>query len=469
MNSDKNEKDDLKNGKNSKNSKKNSSKTNLKNVRVKSVNKVKSNDLDVKKNVDSVSDNNIDIEDNSNGSSKGVTKFTFNILEVIIIMVITTLFGLLLGGLIAYVRMDSREVSCSAIRKDMVEFAGVYDDLLNEYYSDIDKDELMEQAIIGMLNYLKDPYSGYLSKENSKLLKENLDGFFIGIGVEIVVSGDLPIVTRVYDDGPAFKAGIEAGDVLFKVDDKDLTGLSALDVSSLIKTDQRGAKINITILRNGDEKKFEIARDVIEIDSVSLSYVNEESDEKIAVISITNFAQNTFSQFKSIYEEALENGASSLIVDVRDNNGGYLSAANDIASLFLDKGAVVYQKDTKGKIEKFVSDSDREIVMDVVLLVNGSTASSSEVFVAALKENLDVSVVGVNTYGKGTVQKLHELSNGSYVKYTVQTWLTPNGNEINGIGIEPTLKVELSEDYYSNPTLSNDNQLQAAINLLLNK
>ena len=405
-------------------------------------------------------------EDISLNKTKGSKRSTFNLVEVIIIMFITTLFGLLLGGFIAYVKLDERDVSCSAIRKDMVEFAGVYDDLLNEYYGEIDKEELMSSAIKGMISYLEDPYSSYIDSMDAELLDEELSGSFVGIGVEIVsVDDQLPVVTMVYENGPASKAGVEVGDVLYKVDGKDLTGFSVLEISSFIKTDEPGKSVAITVLRNGEEKSFDIVRDVIEIDSVFLSY-DESEDSHVGIIAITSFAKNTVSQFREAYEEALNNGVTSLVIDLRNNSGGYLSSARDIADLFLDEGMIIYQKDTKGKIEVFKAESIKEIDMDVVILVNGATASASEVFTAALKENLNVPVVGVKTYGKGTIQKLHELSDGSYVKYTVQAWLTPNGNRIEKDGITPTVEVELSDAYYENSIAANDNQLQQALELL---
>ena len=405
-------------------------------------------------------------EDISLNKTKGSKRSTFNLVEVIIIMFITTLFGLLLGGFIAYVKLDERDVSCSAIRKDMVEFAGVYDDLLNEYYGEIDKEELMFSAIKGMISYLEDPYSSYIDSMDAELLDEELSGSFVGIGVEIVsVDDQLPVVIMVYENGPASKAGVEVGDVLYKVDGKDLTGFSVLEISSFIKTDEPGKSVAITVLRNGEEKSFDIVRDVIEIDSVFLSY-DESEDSHVGIIAITSFAKNTVSQFREAYEEALNNGVTSLVIDLRNNSGGYLSSARDIADLFLDEGMIIYQKDTKGKIEVFKAESIKEIDMDVVILVNGATASASEVFTAALKENLNVPVVGVKTYGKGTIQKLHELSDGSYVKYTVQAWLTPNGNRIEKDGITPTVEVELSDAYYENSIAANDNQLQQALELL---
>lgn len=444
--------------KNKKVKKNDNKKVNLENNKIK-------NESSAKKNITKESSKEVD-KVVAIGKEKS-QKSLFNLTEVIIIMVVTTLFGLLLGALIAFVRIDNREVSCSAIRKDMVEFAGVYDGLLNEYYGEIDKEKLMEAAIKGMLGYLGDPYSAYIDKDSAASLDDSLNGSFIGIGVEIVsIDGSLPTVVSVFDNSPASKAGILVGDVLTKVEGKDLTGLSGSDVASLIKTDKKGEKVKIAILRGEETKEVELAKDVIELKSV-YGYQSAVGDEKVGVLSITTFAKNTPSQFKEEYEKLKKDGVTSLIIDVRNNSGGYLSSANTVASLFLNKGDVIYQKESDGEIEKFLSETGKEIDMPVVILTNVGTASAAEVFVAALKENLNVSVVGNRTYGKGTVQKMHSIaSTGAYVKYTVQVWLTPSGVSIDGVGIEPTVRVDLSEEFLNNPIVANDNQLQQALQLL---
>lgn len=400
-------------------------------------------------------------------SNNILAKYRFNLIEVIIIMIITILFGLFVGGIIAYTKTDKKEVNCSDIREDMTDFVSVYDDMVNEFYEDVDRDKLIQSAIKGMLSALNDPYSAFLDSDEAQSLDDELNGAFIGIGVEIVsINNSLPEVTDVFDDSPAFRAGVLSGDILYKVNGKDLTGLTNDEISGMIKTDKKGEKINLTFVRNGEEIDIELERDWIEIKSVT-SYYSTLNDKNIGVIVVSNFARNTFDQFKSEYKKLKEdNNIEGLIVDVRNNSGGYLSAARDMASLFLDKDSVVYQKDTKGKKEKFVTSVDKEIDIPVVVVTNELTASASEVFAAALKENLDIYVIGTKTYGKGSIQKLTELSDGSYVKYTVQTWLTPLGNVIEGFGITPDIEVLQRDEYYLNPSLENDAQIQAALNML---
>lgn len=405
--------------------------------------------------------------ENSKNKKTNFSKYTFSFLEVILIMLVTIVFGLILGSFATYLRLDDgKKTNCYGIRKDMTEFASVYDDLINEYYSDIDKDELLKAAIKGMVDSLGDPYSSFIDKDEALAFDEELNGSFVGMGVEIVsIEGSLPIINKVYDDSPASKANIMVGDIITKVDGKDINGLSPTEVGSLIKVGNRGDKFTITVLRDDESIDIELTKDVIELKSVSSEILNEDFG-RVGWISISTFANNTYTQFKKEYESLKEAGVTSLVIDLRDNGGGYLSIAKDISSMFLDENDIIYKKDTKDGIREFISENKKEINMPLVLIVNSNTASAAEVMTATLKENLGVMVVGVKTYGKGAIQKLHHLSDGSYVRYTTQKWLTPSGNTIEGVGIEPTVKVTLSESYNKNPSLENDTQLLKALELL---
>lgn len=387
-------------------------------------------------------------------------KYRFNSIEVVIIMVVTSLISLLLGGFVAYARIDGREVNCSVIRRDVSEFSGVYDALINELYTEtkLDKEKLLESAIKGMISSVNDPYAAYIDKDAALTLDEELKGSFIGIGAMVKSDGTLPVIESVYENGPCEKAGLIAGDIISKVEDTSLEGLTANEVSSLIKTRDKGAKIKLTIIRNDETKEYEITRETVELKSVNVTYADSK-DGKIGVIAITNFAENTYDQFRKAYNEAKDNDVVGLIIDVRNNVGGYLSSAYNIASMFLDKDTVVYKKDTKGKIEEFKTDTRKIINLKTVVLTNYGTASAAEVLTSALKENLNIDVVGTKTYGKGTIQKLHQLNNGGYVRYTSQYWLNPKGVNLNGVGIEPTVLVEESND------TTKDVQLEAAIEL----
>lgn len=381
----------------------------------------------------------------------------FNLLEVVIIMIMTSLFGILIGWFICYINNNDKSETFYN-QEDVNEIIKVYDNLVNEYYDDVDKNELIIGAISGMMNSLNDPYSVYIDPDYADTFNDELTGSFIGIGVEIVLyENSLPIVVNVLNDTPASSAGIMINDLLYKINDKDISNFSIDDITSMIKEGNINEEVKITVLRDNIEKEFVLKRKKIEIESVFVNYYNT-GDNMIGIITISKFAKNSLSQFEKIYNEALDNNVDSLIIDVRNNNGGYLSVAKNISSLFLDKGSIVYQTIDNENIEVVKSEVDKKIDKDVVLLVNENTASAAEVFVSALKDNLDVYVVGAKTYGKGTIQKLVELFDDSYIKYTVQKLLTPKGNEINGVGILPDYVIDIDDE--------NDTQLSFALELL---
>ena len=236
------------------------------------------------------------------------------------------------------------------------------------------------------------------------------------------------------------------------------------EVSDLIKG-KSGTKVELTILREGKEETIEVTRGKVDIESVT-SKIISKGDKKIGVINISVFANNTYDQFVKVEKELEESGIDSLILDLRGNSGGYLTTVKSIAELFLNKNDIIYQLDTKGKIEKVINKKAPTIKLKTAVLVNKASASASEILTAALKENLSSPVIGVTTYGKGKVQKTRTLSSGAMIKYTIQNWLTPEGNEIEGKGVAPTDEVELDEKYYVNPTDENDNQLQKALEIM---
>ena len=392
-------------------------------------------------------------------------KTGFNLLEVIIIMLVTSLVGILVGCFLSYINFkDSREVSCAEVRKDIDEFAEVYDDLLNEYYGKVDREGLLKAGIVGMVNYLDDPYSTYFDSADSITLNEDLSGEFVGVGIEVLMGEDSTSVISVHTDSPAHIAGMKPGDVIIKFNNIDIRNLPVEEIANTIVTGEKGAKVSFTVLRDGKEMVFDLVTDVVEVQSV-FGFTKLVGEKRIGYIAIKSFSNKTYDQFMEVYEQLDDGNLDGLILDVRDNNGGYLSVAKDIAELFLDKGAIIYQKDTKGKVEKILAESGKKIDLDVVLLTNKVTASAAEILVAALKENLGSDVVGVETYGKGTIQKLYELSDGSYIRFTAQKWMTPNGHYINYIGISPTYFVRMNDSYNSNPSYDNDNQFNYALDL----
>lgn len=399
------------------------------------------------------------VEEEKENTKRREKATTFNLVEVIIIMIITAVFGILVGSCVAYFK--DNVIDHNSVPYEFQEFMDVYDDIKSDYYKDIDQKEMAEAGIKGMVDFLDDPYSSYLDYNDSTDLDEELKGEFVGMGATVTTNDKNEVyIMEIYKDSPGEKAGFQVGDIIKKVGDQNVVGMDMDKVSSLIKGDEN-TKVDITVLRNGEEKTLTLTRGVVELTSVCYRVI-----DGIGYVQVTVFAQNTPKQFKEVMEELKKQNVSSIIIDIRGNSGGYLQVAQEMAAMFLDKGTVVYQLDTKGKTENIKTTTDKLYDNEIAILVNYGSASASEIFASSLNENLGTPLVGDKTYGKGTVQKTKKLSSGAMIKYTVQEWYTSKGNRVDGLGIEPTEKVSLPESYYENPTDENDTQLQKALEIL---
>lgn len=404
-------------------------------------------------------------EDDQNSSVREIIvekKVGFNYLEVILIMIITLIIGGFLGGFVNQFVTKPTKQESSTVSDEFQEFLNTYEDIKENYYEEIDEGEMLSAGIKGMIDYLGDKYSVYMDEEETEEFNEQVEGKYVGIGTEIMQLEDgSVVVSNPFEGSPAAKAGLQAGDVIIRVNDTDVTGKTSSEVSNLIKK-SADSTVNITVRRDDEEKTFTIERETIEIESVDSS-VFDVNDRKVGYIYVSIFAANTYQQFEQALEDLEEDGIDSLVIDVRSNSGGYLDCVTEIASLFLGKGKVIYQLDTKGIVEKVYDETKTKRDYPIAVLINSSSASASEILAASLKESYGAEVVGVNSYGKGTVQRAYQLENGATVKYTIQKWLTPDGNWINEVGVEPTLRVEMNVDYYQNPSDETDNQLQEAL------
>lgn len=369
---------------------------------------------------------------------KGKNKFT--IVEAISFMVVTFALGMVVGGIIMYGK-KSYSGNASASLDD---FISTYNDILNNYYQPVDGDELLAAGIDGMISYLGDPYSTYLDRENTENFNIVLDGKYTGIGAEIQLKDDPEalVIVNVYEGSPAEKAGLLKDDTIIKVDGEEIKGLTASEVSSKVKGKQ-GTKVKITVLRNKEEKEFEVTRDYVDLKSVATEII-EKNNKKIGYIYVSVFAENTDIQFKEAIEELEKKGIDRLIIDLRQNSGGHLKTVTNMISMFIKKGEVIYQLKTKGETEEFRDTTDEHREYPIVVIIDSGSASASEVFTAALKEKYGAKVIGETSFGKGKVQRAYNLSNGAMIKYTYQEWLTPNGNYIDGKGIKPDIEVEYS-------------------------
>lgn len=350
------------------------------------------------------------------------------------------------------------------LSKELSKFYDAYDTITDNYYGDISKEELVDSAISGMVSSVGDIYTSYSDTDTTSKFDEIVNGTYEGIGCVIQqTETDMKIIT-VYDNSPAEKAGLKVDDKIIKVDDMDISTTTASKLGDYIKSEAND-KITMTIIRGEEEKVVTLSREKIEIPVVNAKTF-ESNGKKIGYLQISIFSSVANKQFKENLEKLEKDGIDGLIIDVRNNNGGYLTTVTDITSSLLPKGKIIYQiqKDDKKVATKDKTSTKREY--PIAVLVNGGSASASEILAGAIKESYKGYVVGTKTYGKGTVQQVKKLSDGSMIKYTVENWLTPDGNWINEKGIEPTDIVDMDSTYYENPSDENDNQLQKALQLV---
>lgn len=352
------------------------------------------------------------------------------------------------------------------VTKDLSKVVDTYYAIVDNYYKDLDKEKLIDGAVEGMISQVGDTFTSYSAATDAETFSETIKGSYEGIGCTIAKynTGEIKVI-EVFPSSPAEKAGLLVGDKIIKVDNEDYTDKESTDISNYIKNSGKD-KIILTVERENKEIDITINLSKVEIPYVS-SKILEQNDKKIGYIAISLFSGNSYKQFKNNLEKLEKEKIDGLIIDVRDNSGGYLSSVTDISNMFLEKGKTIYQlEDPKGTIKKKDTTKEKR-TYKVAVLINSSSASASEILASAIKESYkDGLVVGTKSYGKGTVQETKKLLDGSMIKYTTQKWLTPNGNYINEKGVEPTNEVELSEEYYQNPTEENDNQLNEALNLL---
>lgn len=350
------------------------------------------------------------------------------------------------------------------LSKELSKFYDAYDTITDNYYGDISKEELVDSAISGMVSSVGDIYTSYSDTDTTSKFDEMVNGTYEGIGCVIQQSEtDMKIIT-VYDNSPAEKAGLKVDDKIIKVDDIDISTTTASKIGDYIKSGAKD-KITMTIIRGEEEKVVTLSREKIEIPVVTAKTF-ENNGKKIGYLQISIFSSVANKQFKENLEKLEKDGIDGLIIDVRNNNGGYLTTVTDITSSLLPKGKIIYQiqKGDKKVATKDKTSTKREY--PIAVLVNGGSASASEILAGAIKDSYKGYVVGTKTYGKGTVQQVKKLSDGSMIKYTVENWLTPDGNWINEKGIEPTNIVDMDSTYYENPSDENDNQLQKALLLV---
>ena len=361
---------------------------------------------------------------------------------------------------VAKVNTNKTEVSYSKTKKGFDSLYETYDTIMSEYYKDVDSDKLIEGAINGMLESLDDEHTMYFDKKSKEEFDSELSGNYYGIGAQIQLTSDKTIkITKVFDDSPAKKAGLKEEDVFVSVDGTSVKGKSATEVANMLKSDSVKTS-TIVVKRNDKELTFKVT-----LFSVS-SEMLDNNGKNVGYLSVSIFGQKTYSQFKDALTKLEKQDMDSLIIDLRGNTGGYLSTVTNMLEEFIDKGNIIYQIQSSSGVKQYKTVKASEKKYKIVVLIDGGSASASEIMSAAMKEVYGATLVGQTTYGKGTVQTTKNLSNGSMIKYTIEKWLTPSGKNIDKEGIKPDYEVELGDSYKNNPTKENDAQLQKALDLL---
>lgn len=359
---------------------------------------------------------------------------------------------------------EDEDVSDTAITPRMIEKMELIEEIIDKYFyeEDIDRSILEEGAYRGMVEALGDPYSQYYSAEELNQLYQDTQGIYYGIGayISLDTATSYAKISSVIAGTPAEEAGLRENDIIYKVEGKDVYGLALQEVTDLIKGEE-GTFVHLTLVRDGIEIEKDIERRRVEAPTVN----SEMYDNGIAYIQITEFDTVTEDQFAEALAVARGSGMKGLVLDLRSNPGGNLISVVNIARMLLPEGLIVYTEDREGRRTEYKCDGSRQLEVPMVVLVNGNSASASEILAGAIKDYGIGTLLGTTTFGKGIVQRPIEMSDGSAVKLTISAYYTPNGINIHGVGIEPDVVCEFdSERYYGEERY--DNQLESAKELL---
>lgn len=374
-------------------------------------------------------------------------KFLFLPVIVLSVIVITAA----LTTLTLYAQSDSN----STDYEEFEQFFEIYDTLSEEYYQDIDKEAMVESAIQGLLEGLDDPYTEYMDASETEEFYESITGDFEGIGAEVRQEGSYIVIVSPMRGSPAEAAGLEPGDMITAVDGESIEGWTANEAVQLIRG-EKGTDVTLTIIRgNNAPSEVTITRDTIHVESVTY-----EEHDQVAHISINRFQEGTTGEFQEALNQAAENGNTELVLDFRYNPGGLLNEAVNMINQFVDRNTeVLLLEESNGQqvslTTTFGKNDSTESFENIYIMINEGSASASEVVTGALQDLIDVEVVGVKSFGKGTVQTTEQFSNQALLKYTHSKWLTPNGTWVHDVGIEPDVRL-INPDYYRVTILNPD-------------
>lgn len=385
-------------------------------------------------------------------NKKNLAKFSF--MEVIIIIIITGIISFITSGIIIYNNLQrDTNMNFEKIKNDknIQEFISTYYSINDNYYSKVNKEQLINNAIDSMLEEINDPYTSYIDQNKTKILNEKLNGIYNDLKVCLKKDDDNNlIISKIYNSN---NINLKKKDIITYINNNKASDLSNRQIANIIANNQT---INLEIKRKQSNIKVDIASKYILMPNVFTDVI-KLNDKKIGYLYIELFSDSSYKDFSKSLKELEDKNIESLIIDLRNNTGGYLSSAKKISELFLKEGKVIYTLETKNKQKTYFDETDENRNYDISILVNKSTASSAEILASALHDSYGALLIGEKTYGKGKVQKTQALDNGSMIKYTSSKWYTPNNKYIDQIGLTPDIEIPASNDY--------DNQLETTINL----
>lgn len=399
-------------------------------------------------------------------------KKSYQVYRTIMIITLTAFITFLITTIVGYHYITNGNGKLMLLGTDVADedietLLQTYRELIDKYYlGEVNEENLKEGAVRGYIEGLGDPYTEYISKEEMEEYMQDTLGNYVGIGIYMTTNaknGHI-VVLATMKGSPAENAGLKPGDEIIRVDGEDCTTKNSTEVSNKIKGEE-GTTVKLEILRDNQTLTFEVKRENIKVNPVEGKVVNDN----IGYIKFTSFDETTAEDFKTTYEQLASQNIQSLIIDLRNNGGGLVDQAVDIADYFLEKGQVViYEVDKNGNEEAEMSENDPIINMPVVILTNENTASASEILAGSLKDYGKATIVGTTTYGKGVIQQILSFKDGSGLKITTEEYQTPNHNKINKIGIEPDEVVELPDTVENELDVpeDQDTQLQKAIEIL---
>lgn len=394
----------------------------------------------------------------------------YKIYRMIMIITLTIFITFMVTSISLYTYFTKNPLAISSSSSESTKLATKlekYKEIINKYYlGEVDENKLQEGAIKGYIDGLDDPYTEYISKEDMDSYLDDTMGNFVGIGIYMIknTQSDRIQVLSTIKESPAEKAGIQAGDLIISVDGIEYKADDMTTASNNIKGEE-GTSVTVEILRGAQNLKFDIKREKVKVNQVEGKVLSDN----IGYIKFTSFDETTAEDFKAKYEELAKQNIKSLIIDLRNNGGGIVDQALEITDYMTDKDSVLLYEVDKNNKETVKKAKENAIInMPIIILTNENTASASEILAGALKDLGKAKTVGTTTYGKGVIQQILKLNDGSGLKITIEEYQTPNRNKINKVGIEPDEKVELPETV-TNPLIvkeNEDTQLQKAIEML---